>query len=238
MQTSALLIAATSCLIAAVMAAPLHLQARPSVPIRVRYGSSSIEFPGHGKLVSEAGNFTPSPPPIHCDDFYVNNGVACLYVVNAAKKLVTPLLLGNVSMPDKNPHFVVDPPKEITNGGWFSFRDLLDWANQTTPVDPWAGYAQYSSKDAAGNTYIFRADFTFAGGTVDIGLAYPEKVGIDVKPEVKHKLSALKHLNSICQCCGCSLSHPANHPPSPKHSPLSQTQYDPQWVTGFQIVDA
>jgi hypothetical protein len=186
MQKSSLLIAVTFYLTAVAIAVPLHLQVRPkNVPIRVRYGSRFLDTFSLQNMFPEVGKFTPSPPPIQCDDFYTNNGVACLYLVNAAKKLVTPLLLGNVSMPDKNPHFVVDPPKEITDGGWFSFRDLLDWTNKTTPVDPWSGYAQYSAKDTAGNTYIFRADFTFAGGTVDIGLAYPEKVGIDIKPEVK-----------------------------------------------------
>jgi hypothetical protein len=218
MRLSALLVAATFCLATVAVAVPLHLQSRASASIRVRYGSRSLDPLSLHNMIAYAGNFTPSPPPIHCDDFYVSNGVACLYVVNAAKKLVTPLVLGNVSMPDKNPHFVVDPPKQITNGGWFSFRDLLDWTNKTTPVDPWSGHVEYSSKDTEGNTYIFRADFTFAGGTVDIGLAYPEKVGIDVKPEV----------NSLC----------SHHPPRSDTHSSAQTQYDPEWVTGFQIVDA
>jgi hypothetical protein len=51
-------------------------------------------------------------------------------MVNNATKLVTPLVIGNVSMPDKNPSFVVQPPKVITGGGWFSFHTLLDWAKR------------------------------------------------------------------------------------------------------------
>jgi hypothetical protein len=98
------------------------------------------------------GNFTPIPPPIQCDDFKANNGVACIYIVSVAKMLVTPLVIGNVTMPDKNPHFVVNPPKNITEGGWFSFHTLLDWSNQTAPVDPWSGLVQYSSKDTEGVT--------------------------------------------------------------------------------------
>ncbi len=131
------------------------------------------------------GNFTPVPPPIQCDDFYATNGVACIYVVNNATKLVTPLVIGNVSMPDKNPSFVVQPPKVITGGGWFSFHTLLDWANKTAPVDPWSGFVQYSSKDASGNTYIFQIVFNFAGGGVDIGFDFPQHHGLDVGPEVR-----------------------------------------------------
>ena len=132
------------------------------------------------------GNFVPLPPPIQCDDFYANNGVACFYLVNAAKKLVTPLTIGNISMPDNNPHFVADPPKQIgSGGGWFSFHSLLNWSNQSAPVVDWSGFVHYSAKDKEGNTYDFRADFKFGGGTVDIGLAYPEKVGVDVKPQVR-----------------------------------------------------
>jgi hypothetical protein len=176
MKQSIVVIASVCCLAVAI-AAPLRLHTFPKVPIRVRPSSHS-----------SAGNFTPIPPPIQCEDFYVSNGVACFYLVNGAKKLVTPLVIGNVSMPDKNPHFVVDPPKQITSGGWFSFHDLLDWSNQTAPVVEWSGFVQYSSKDSQGNTYIFQADFQFGGGIVDIGLKYPDHVGIDVKSQVEAKI--------------------------------------------------
>ena len=188
MKIPVLLSALVCCLAMAARSAPLGLQAPPKITIRVRSGSLSFERLGHGGFENFApigGNFTPVPPPIQCDDFYATNGVACIYVVNNATKLVTPLVIGNVSMPDKNPSFVVQPPKVITGGGWFSFHTLLDWANKTAPVDPWSGFVQYSSKDASGITYIFQIVFNFAGGAVDISFDFPQHHGLDVGPEVR-----------------------------------------------------
>jgi hypothetical protein len=180
MAKSMLSVVVACCFAAAAIAAPLRIQDPGS---RLFQPSSYRSSAKEGGM---QGNFVPLPPPIQCDDFYANNGVACFYLVNAAKKLVTPLTIGNISMPDNNPHFVADPPKQIgSGGGWFSFHSLLNWSNQSAPVVPWSGFVHYSAKDREGNTYDFRADFKFGGGTVDIGLAYPDKVGVDVKQQVR-----------------------------------------------------
>jgi hypothetical protein len=198
------------CFAAVVIAAPLRLQPLPSISVNVRSGSHSFQplsYRSSAKEGGRQGNFVPLPPPIQCDDFYANNGVSCFYLVNAAKKLVTPLAIGNISMPENNPHFVVDPPTQISDGGWFSFHSLLNWSNQTAPLVPWSGFVHYSAKDADGNTYDFRADFKFEGGTVDIGLAYPEKVGIDIKPEVNASTRGAQILIAIQRP---TLQHPHN----------------------------
>jgi len=133
------------------------------------------------------GNFMPLPPPIPCDDFNANNGIGCIYLVSNASHLVTPLVLGNVTMPSNNPTFTVNPPKEIgPSGAWFSFRTLLNWTNTTDPIVPWQGVVQYSAKDAEGITYIFQTVMTFGGGAVDIGFDFPQHHGIDVGPEVEY----------------------------------------------------
>ena len=188
MKKPLLLVVAVCCLAAAAIALPLPMEAPLRVPIRVRAGDRVIEPFSYGDLAPIGGNFTPIPPPIQCDDFKANNGVACVYVVSVAKMLATPLVLGNVSMPEKNPHFVVNPPKNITEGGWFSFHTLLDWSNQSAPVDPWSGVVQYSSKDATGITYIFQIVFNFGGGAVDISFDFPQHHGLDVGPEVRAEL--------------------------------------------------
>jgi hypothetical protein len=147
MQKSALL--SVLCFFFAVaLSLPIGLQAPPQIPIRIRSGSNSFQLltPRSKGFDPIGGNFTPVPPPIQCDDFSNNNGIACVYVVSVAKMLITPLVIGNVTMPAKNPKFVVDPPKEITTGGWFSFHTLLDWSNKTAPVDPWSGVVQCGAR--------------------------------------------------------------------------------------------
>ncbi len=149
---AALLLVTALCLAAVALASPLRVPPAHKLPIRLRVGDRVFEQFSHRDLAPMGGNFTPMPPPIQCDDFKANNGIACVYVESVAKMLITPLIIGNVTMPDKNPHFVVNPPKNITEGGWFSFHTLLDWSNQTAPIDPWSGVVQYSSKDSAGIT--------------------------------------------------------------------------------------
>ena len=213
MKNPLLPVVAMCCLAAAAVALPLPMQARSRspfrVPIRVRAGDRVVEPFSYGALAPMGGNFTPIPPPIQCDDFKANNGIACVYVVSVAKMLVTPLVIGNVSMPDKNPHFVVSPPKNITEGGWFSFHTLLDWSNQTAPIDPWSGVVQYSSKDATGITYIFQIVFNFGGGAVDISFDFPQHHGLDVGPEVRSIIAFARErcvrLHAVtCDHCRCS----------------------------------
>ena len=106
-----------------------------------------------------AGDFTPLPPPIECDDFYASNGIACIFVQSVATKFVTDLTLGNVSMPDNNPTFVVDPPATIgPEGGWFSFRTLFNWTNTEDPIVDWQGTVQYYQQDDAGTFYVFQVE--------------------------------------------------------------------------------
>jgi len=58
-----------------------------------------------------------------------------------------------------------------------------------------------------------RADFKFEGGsnTVDIGLAYPEKVGIDVKQEVNtttQRAQLLSNRNTTAARCSSLITAP------------------------------
>ena len=134
------------------------------------------------KLVG-AADFMPMPPPIECDDMWDDNGISCIYIASNTTVLVTDLSLGNVTMPDNNPDFVVSPPATIgAEGGWFSFHTLYSASDQT--FQAWSGEVQYTAKDSAGNTYIFSVTIDFGPDMIDIGFMFPQRHGIDVMPEV------------------------------------------------------
>mgnify|MGYP001211638651 CR=1 FL=1 len=136
------LIVLAACAVAApLMSAPVRIHIAGQPPVAAPIG----------------GNFVPLPPPLRCDDFKQNNATGCVFVMSVATKLVTPLTLGNVTMPPINPNFVVPPPKTIpAAGGWFSFPTLFNWTNPSSPVVPWTGTVQYYARDAQGVTYVFQ----------------------------------------------------------------------------------
>ena len=169
-------------------AAALSLLAGASAQVRVtrKIGFKKSEAPKKPEATDV--DFMPMPPPIECDDVYDDNGIACIYIVNNATTLVTDLSVGNITMPDNNPDFVVSPPATIgAGGGWFSFHTL--YSETTNTFETWSGEVQYTAKDSEGDTYFFTASFTFTEGGIDMGFNFPQRHGIDVMPEASYSPS-------------------------------------------------
>ena len=120
----------------------------------------------------------PLPPPIQCDDMYVDNGIACIYFENDSERIVSDLKLGDVT--SDNADFVVYPPETVgPEGIWFSFHTQAYWSNNT--FVPWSTEIEYYGVDANGVTYVEVLHMSSSGGMIDFGLSYPKMFTGDVE---------------------------------------------------------